>query len=128
MVVWAPCAVNALTMIAANNLNEVQSHIAMTSHMRAVLAVFINEEVWQGLSEEQRTAITKVLDDEAKASLKMAQEGEAKLVEELKGRGMTFITEADGLDVAAFREKVNAQIGEDFPNFTPLIEQISAIE
>ena len=90
---------NPLTMIAANNLNEVQSHISMTGHMRAVLAVFINEEVWQGLTEEQRTAITKVLDDEAKKSLQMAQEGEAKLVEELKGRGMTIITEADGLDL-----------------------------
>ena len=119
---------NPLTMIASNNLNEVQSHISMTGHMRAVLAVFVNEEVWQGLTEEQRAAITKVLDDEAKKSLQMAQEAEAKLVEELKGRGMTIITEADGLDVAAFREKVGAQIAQDFPNFTPLIEQIQAVK
>ena len=119
---------NPLTMIAANNLNEVQSHIAMTGHMRAVLAVFINEEVWQGLTEEQRATMTKVLDDEAKKSLQMAQEGEAKLVEELKGRGMTVITEADGLDIAAFRDGVNKQIAQDFPNFTPLIEQISAVK
>ncbi len=66
----------------------------MTGHMRAVLAVFINEEVWQGLSEEQRTALTKVLDEEAQKSLKMATESEADLVKELKGRGMTVITEA----------------------------------
>jgi tripartite ATP-independent transporter DctP family solute receptor len=119
---------NPLTMIASNNLNEVQSHIAMTGHMRAVLAVFVNEEVWQDLTGEQRTAITKVLDDEARKSLQMAQEGEAKLVKELKGRGMTIITEADGLDRAAFREKVGAQIARDFPNFTPLIEQIQAVK
>ena len=119
---------NPLTMIAANNLNEVQSHVSMTGHMRAVLAVFVNEEVWQGLSEEQRAAITKVLDDEAHKSLEMAMEGEAELVEDLKGRGMTFVTEADGLDLAAFRDKVNAQIAQDFPNFTTLIEQIAAVE
>lgn len=119
---------NPLTMIAANNLNEVQSHISMTGHMRAVLAVFVNEEVWQGLTEEQRAAISKVLDDEAKESLQMAQEGDAKLVEDLKGRGMTFVTEADGLDLAAFRDKVNAQIAQDFPNFTALIEQIAAVK
>jgi len=119
---------NPLTMIASNNLNEVQSHIAMTGHMRAVLAVFVNEEVWQDLTEEQRTAITKVLDDEAKKSLQMAQEGEAKLVKELKGRGMTIITEADGLDRVAFREKFSAQITRDFPNLTPLIEQIQAVK
>lgn len=119
---------NPLTMIASNNLNEVQSHLSMTGHMRAVLAVFVNEDVWQGLGEEQRAAITKVLDDEAEKSLKMATESEAKLVEDLKGRGMTVITEADGLDVSAFREKVGTQISQDFPNFTPLIEQIAAVK
>jgi len=119
---------NPLTMIAANNLNEVQSHVSMTGHMRAVLAVFVNEDVWQGMTEEQRATITKVLDDEAKNSLQMAQDGEAELVEQLKGRGMTFITEADGLDLAAFRDKVSAQITQDFPNFTTLIEQIQAVE
>lgn len=119
---------NPLTMIAANRLNEVQSHVSMTGHMRAVLAVFINEDVWQGMSEQQRATITKVLDDEAKKSLAMAQEGEAKLVAELKGRGMTFVTEADGLDLKTFRANVNAQIAKDFPAFMPLIEQIAAVK
>ena len=41
---------------------------------------------------------------------------------------MTIITEADGLDIAAFRDGVNKQIAQDFPNFTPLIEQISAVK
>ncbi len=119
---------NPLTMIASNNLNEVQTHLSMTGHMRAVLAVFINEEIWQGLTEAQRTAITKVLDDEAKKSLQMATESEVKLVADLKGRGMTVLTEADGLDVAAFREKVSAQIKEDFPAFDPLLAQIAAVK
>lgn len=119
---------NPLTMIASNNLNEVQSHLAMTGHMRAVLAVFVNEEIWQGLTEEQRAAITKVLDDEAEKSLQMATDSEAELVEELKGRGMTVVTEAEGLDVEAFRTKVSAQIAQDFPNFAELIDQIEAVE
>ena len=41
---------------------------------------------------------------------------------------MTVITEADGLDVAAFREKVSAQIKQDFPAFEPLIAQIEAVK
>jgi hypothetical protein len=41
---------------------------------------------------------------------------------------MTILTEADGLDLDAFREGVSAQIAQDFPNFTPLIEQIQAVE
>jgi tripartite ATP-independent transporter DctP family solute receptor len=119
---------NPLTMIAANNLNEVQSHLSMTGHMHSVLAVFINEEVWQGLSEEDRTAITEVLDQKAEESLQWATDSEEELIAELKGRGMTFITEADGLDLATFREKVSAQVATDFPDFAPLIEQIEAVQ
>jgi TRAP-type C4-dicarboxylate transport system substrate-binding protein len=106
----------------------VQSHLALTGHMRAVLAVFVNEEVWQALTEAQRTAISKVLDDKARESLEWANKAESELVDELKGRGMTVIGEAEGLDLAAFRTPVQAQIAKDFPAFTPLIEQIEAIK
>lgn len=119
---------NPLTMISANKLYEVQSHIAMTAHMQSVLAVFINEEVWQGLTEEQRQAIVEVLDRKAEESLQWALESEAALVEELKGHGMTIITEAEGLDLAAFREAVSRQILADFPEYRPYIEQIAAVE
>jgi tripartite ATP-independent transporter DctP family solute receptor len=119
---------NPLTMISANKLYEVQDHVAMTGHMQSVLAVFVNEEAWQGLTEEQRAAITEVLDTKAEESLQWAQESEAQLVEELKGHGMTFITADNGLDIDAFRTKVLAQINADFPNFTPYIDQIMAVE
>jgi tripartite ATP-independent transporter DctP family solute receptor len=119
---------NPLTMISANKLYEVQSHIAMTSHMQSVLAVFINEDVWQGLDEEERQAITEVLDRKAHESLQWAMESETELVEELKGHGMTVITEADGLDIEAFRESVLAQLREDFPEYNSYIEQIAAID
>ena len=119
---------NPLTMISANKLYEVQSHVAMTGHMHSVLAVFINEDVWQGLSEENRATITKVLDDKAKESLRWAQESEAGLVEELKTNGMTVITEAEGLDIEAFRVPVLDQIRKDFPDFAPYIEQIAAVK
>jgi hypothetical protein len=41
---------------------------------------------------------------------------------------MTITTEADGLDVNAFRTRVSAQIAQDFPNFASLIEQIAAVK
>jgi len=119
---------NPLTMITSNKLYEVQSHIAMTGHMQSVLAVFINEDVWQGLSEEVRGEITEVLETKAAESLVWAQESESALVDELKAAGMTVITEEDGLDIDAFREKVLAQINTDFPQYKPLIEQIMAVK
>ena len=119
---------NPLTMITSNSLYEVQSHVAMTGHMQSVLAVFINEDVWQGLSEENRTQITQVLDAKAEESLVWAQESEAELVAELTEKGMTVVTEEDGLDIDAFRERLLAQINGDFPSYQPYIEQIMAIE
>lgn len=119
---------NPLTMITSNSLYEVQSHVAMTGHMQSVLAVFINEDVWQGLSEENRTQITQVLDAKAEESLVWAQESEAELVAELTEKGMTVVTEEDGLDIDAFRKRVLAQINGDFPSYQPYIEQIMAIE
>ncbi|PHR25647.1 MAG: TRAP transporter substrate-binding protein DctP [Hoeflea sp.] len=119
---------NPLTMISANKLYEVQSHVAMTGHMHSVLAVFVNEDAWQALSEDNRAKITKVLDEKADESLRWAQESEAGLVEELKANGMTVVTEADGLDMDAFRTPVLDQIRADFPDFAPYIEQIAAVK
>jgi tripartite ATP-independent transporter DctP family solute receptor len=119
---------NPLTMITSNSLHEVQSHVAMTAHMQSVLAVFINENVWQGLSEEVQGEITGVLESKAEESLAWAQESESGLVAELEEAGMTIITEEDGLDIDAFREKVLAQINTDFPQYEPLIEQIMAVK
>lgn len=119
---------NPLTMISANKLYEVQSHVAMTGHMQSVLAVFVNEATWQGLTEEQRATITKVLDKKADESLQWAQDSETALIAELTENGMTFTTVENGLDLDAFRTKVLAQINTDFPDYTPYIDQIMAVE
>jgi len=119
---------NPLTMIEANKLYEVQSHVALTGHMHSVLAVFINESAWQSLNDEQQNALTKVLDEKADESLGWAQSSEDQLIESLEGHGMTVISGDDGLDLNAFREQVSAQIAKDFPNFEPYIEQIAEVQ
>ncbi|WP_052384167.1 TRAP transporter substrate-binding protein [Litchfieldella xinjiangensis] len=119
---------NPLTMLMSNSLYEVQSHVSMTGHMHSILAVFINEDTWQSLDEGHQETITRILEEKAQESLQWAQEREEKLVDELTEKGMTFITEENGLDLDAFREQVLAQINEDYPNFEPYIEQISEIK
>ncbi|NIA69902.1 TRAP transporter substrate-binding protein [Pelagibius litoralis] len=119
---------NPLTMISANKLNEVQSHVAMTGHMQSVLAIFVNEAAWQRLDEVDRTTITEVLDRKAKESLRWAQDSEGELIAQLTGAGMTFVTTENGLDLDAFRTQVLKQINADFPEYTAYIEQISAVE
>ncbi|WP_280542399.1 TRAP transporter substrate-binding protein [Chromohalobacter sp. 11-W] len=119
---------NPLTMINANQLYEVQSHVSLTGHMDSVLAVFVNEKAWQSLDESDRSAIKKVLDEKAEQSLQWAESSEDELVQTLTDKGMTVLDEDDGLDVEAFREQVRAQVDQDFPNFKPYIDMISKVE
>ncbi|TPW27729.1 TRAP transporter substrate-binding protein [Pararhizobium mangrovi] len=116
---------NPLTMIYANKLYEVQKSVSMTDHMQSILAVFINEDVWQGLTEDQRKTISKVLDDEAHISLKMAQDSKADLISKLKEKGMTIVTEDNGLDLDAFKKSVLDQIKSDFPDYAPYYDRIA---
>lgn len=119
---------NPLTMINANKLFEVQSHVSLTGHMLSVLAVFANDRAWQRLPADERQAVTAALTEKARESLAWAEAADAELVEELKRRGMTVITAADGLDNDAFRTAVLAQIRRDYPSWAPLIERIGAVQ
>ena len=115
-------------MINANKLYEVQTHVMLTGHMQNVLPVFINERVWQSISEKDRTAILDALEESAQETLKQAQKAEQELIDELKKKGMTFITEKDGLKVAEFRDRVSAEINKDFPAWKAYIDRITAVK
>jgi tripartite ATP-independent transporter DctP family solute receptor len=119
---------NPLTMINANKLYEVQTHVMLTSHMQNVLPVFINERTWQSIPASDRAILEKVAADVGAETLKLGEEAESKLIDELKKKGMTFITEKDGLKVEDFRKAVSAQIKTDFPTWAPYIERISAVK
>jgi tripartite ATP-independent transporter DctP family solute receptor len=119
---------NPLTMINANKLYEVQTHVMLTGHMQNVLPVFINERVWQSIAEKDRTAILNALEEIAQETLRQATKAESDLVDELRKKGMTFITEKDGLKVAEFRERVAAEINKDFPTWKAYIDRIGAVK
>lgn len=119
---------NPLTMINANKLYEVQTHVMLTSHMQNVLPVFINERVWQSIPEKDRTIISATAAEIGEETLKLGNEAETKLIDELKKKGMKFITEADGLKVEDFRKAVGAQVRTDFPTWGPYIERIAAVK
>lgn len=119
---------NPLTMINANKLYEVQTHVMLTSHMQNVLPVFINERVWQSIPEKDRAIVASTAAEIGEETLKLGLEAEVKLIDELKKKGMKFITEADGLKVEEFRKAVGAQVRTDFPSWGPFIERIAAVK
>ncbi len=119
---------NPLTMINANKLYEVQTHVMLTGHMQNVLPVFINEDAWQSIPEADRAIVSEIAAEIGAETLEMGLKAEVDLIDELKGKGMTFITEADGLKVDEFRTSVAVEVEKDFPTWGPLIERIQAIE
>ena len=119
---------NPLTMINANKLFEVQSHVSLTGHMLSVLAVFANDRAWQRLPADERQAVSAALTEKANESLAWAEAADVDLVQELRRRGMTVITAAEGLDNEAFRTAVLTQIRRDYPAWTPLIERIGQVQ
>jgi TRAP-type C4-dicarboxylate transport system substrate-binding protein len=96
--------------------------------MQNVLPVFVNERAWQAVPEKDRNAIADALDAIAQDTLRQAEKAEQDLVEELKRKGMTFITEKEGLKVGEFRERVSAEIAKDFPTWKPYMARIAAMK
>ncbi len=92
---------NPLALIQSASLNEVQSHVNQTEHVRSWIYLAIAEQVWQRLSEEDRAHLMEA------AKVAQAFEREQFLLDEdairadLQQKGMTFVE----VDQAAFAEK-----------------------
>jgi len=105
---------NPVGVIFANKLYDVQSHCMITNHIMGAEFVGINEDVWQGLSDNQQAAISESAAEAAKWATEQTVISETADIQNLIDAGMIIITEADGLDVDAFRESVMVLVHERF--------------
>ncbi|WP_309084943.1 TRAP transporter substrate-binding protein [Chelativorans sp.] len=91
-------------------LHEAQSHLAITGHLYATSLWLMNQEFYDGLSEEHR----KIVDEAAAEALalgdKMSEESAEQLLAKLQEEGMT-VTKPD---YAAFMQKVRPAIDRLF--------------
>jgi tripartite ATP-independent transporter DctP family solute receptor len=118
---------NPLNNIIARQMWEVQPYIMLTSHMESVLALFVNEQAWQRIPEGDRRLFEEAVAEMAQRSLRWAAEANAKEMELLRSKGVTFIGPREGLDLEAFRTAVSAQVNKDFPGWSGYIQRIQAI-
>ena len=119
---------NPLPNIYNLKLYEVQKYVMMTNHMQSVLSVFINEKVWQSIPAADRKIIEDTLAEVGAKTLDWDRETAAKYRADLEAKGMVFVEEKDGLDIAGFQKAVLAQVNKDFPEWTGYIEQIRAVK
>lgn len=119
---------NPLNTIISRRMFEANKFVSMTAHMESVLAVFVNERVWQGLPAADRQILADAFTEMARRSLDWQRDAEGKEIEFLKQQGVTIIDASSGLDNNAFRTAVRRQVLQDFPTWGPLLDRLNAVE
>jgi len=87
---------------------EVQSHFMKTDYSRDVSAIFISEQIWQQMSDDQK----KIMKDAAKAATDYEAEIIAGTVEEVMAFLSEKMTYVD-IDVASIQEKLGTGIYQE---------------
>ena len=105
---------NPVGVIYANKLFDIQSHLMVTSHIMGAEGVFINETVWQGLSDDEKKAVAEAAVETAQWATQQTVDSEKADLENLKKAGMTVITADDGLKIDEFRSGVQTLVKERF--------------
>ncbi|MFC6489465.1 TRAP transporter substrate-binding protein [Nitratireductor sp. GCM10026969] len=119
---------NPVNVILNVKLYEVQSHLMLTGHMSNAEVVVMNEDVWQGLSDAQKEAVSAASAEIRERATSAIQDNEEKDTQALREQGMTVIGPDDGLEIEAFRSSVQKLVQERFGDeYGALYEKIRAI-
>jgi TRAP-type transport system periplasmic protein len=120
---------NPLPTIKSNNFNEVQEYLILTRHQLVSLPWVINEASFQQLSENQQEALLRAAAEAGEYTTELTLAEEETLVDELEAGGMTVIGVEDGLDLEAFRNRVQAEVMRAFADEWPegLAEEVLAL-
>ena len=91
---------NPLPTIQAKKFYEVQSNINLTGHITDALLTIVGGPAWNSLSDEDKGALSKVLDDAANCATQQIIDKENELTEWFRGQGVTV----NEVDRTPFRE------------------------
>ncbi|MGI6030142.1 MAG: TRAP transporter substrate-binding protein [Eubacteriales bacterium] len=119
---------NPLNNIYSSKMYEVQPYIMMTNHMQAIQTIFMNENSWQSISEDNQKIMEDVAVEMGDLSIQWTEDGDKQIIEELTAAGITFIDESNGLKLDEFKEAVLAKVNEDYPEWAEMIEQMQAMK
>nr|WP_111300328.1 TRAP transporter substrate-binding protein [Paracoccus saliphilus] len=119
---------NPMNVLVSAKLYEVQSHLMLTGHITAAQVVMMNDGVWNDLSDAHKEAVAAAATEtRVRASEAMLASEESDL-QTLRDHGMTVLGEADGLELAAFREGVQSRISSEFDaEYGDLYAKIAAV-
>jgi tripartite ATP-independent transporter DctP family solute receptor len=112
---------NPINNIAANNIQEVQDVMSMSSHQLNSNLVIINEATWQSLSADQQAALSAAVAEAMEQVPACVEEFESTTLDQWRADGTIEIVE--DVDREAFRTKVEPYLRE---NWSP--EQVEVLD
>lgn len=114
---------NPVDFIKGYALNEVQSYIMETDHNYGMRWIFINGDIYNGLSDHQKTVLDEACAYYAKTANDMVHEESEKTWQWLTENGMTAIR-ADEIDIASIKNAIMAGIDELSADWDPCCVEI----
>ena len=117
---------NPLLNILDGKFNEVSKYLTLTNHMYTPQAVIVSKKFWDKLSPVEQKILRDAAQETALYQRKVARDEAAKVLAELKKRGMT-VYELPPAEIAKMRErakpvidKFTRELGE------PLVKEVYA--
>ncbi|GAB3350987.1 TRAP transporter substrate-binding protein [Chromohalobacter beijerinckii] len=117
---------NPVDLIQAGKLYEVQDYVNRTEHVYSFFHWLMNEDFYEGLSDENREIILGAIEEATAWGDDMVANGQEETYAELKEEGMEVVEP----DVAAFREAAKPAIREIASGYNPQVRDyvLSLIE
>ncbi|MGA0541942.1 TRAP transporter substrate-binding protein [Neotabrizicola sp. VNH66] len=114
---------NPLALIQSASLNEVQSHVNQTEHVRSWIYLTIAEQVWQGLSPEDQAHLMEAAAVAQEFERAQFLADEEAIRKDLEAKGMTFVEVDQTAFAAGSREAVLKSVHE---SIRPVVETLFA--
>ena len=112
---------NPLALIQAASLNEVQTHVNQTEHVRSWIYLTIAEQVWQRLSEEDQAHVLEAARLAQEFERQQFLQDEDAIRADLEAKGMTFVE----VDQKAFADgSRDAVIKSVDDSIRPVVEEL----
>ncbi|WP_373893750.1 sialic acid TRAP transporter substrate-binding protein SiaP [Virgibacillus sp. CBA3643] len=103
---------NPLSAIDSYKYYEVQDYINLTAHNYNFNVIMVNEEFWQGLTDDQRTLIEEAIKEGGETTLSLTLEQEESLITELEEQGV-IINEPN---LEEFEQQAGEKMIESYQN------------
>ncbi|MGM8366442.1 TRAP transporter substrate-binding protein [Virgibacillus sp. W0181] len=94
---------NPFSQIVPNGLQEIQDYIMLTGHIFSSGAIFMNNDQFEKLTEQDQTLLLEAGREAAEKKVKLMEEKETEWIKKAEEEA-TIIGEKDGLDLEEFKE------------------------